>query len=85
MSRYEALTTWLADHDGAAFSIAFAALEGVLDGELPQPARDRREWWTSEGSPQASAWTAAGWRVVSVDLAAQKVRFERTKATARAA
>ncbi|MCL4220324.1 MAG: hypothetical protein KJZ65_03030 [Phycisphaerales bacterium] len=87
MSTYDSLTAWLADHDGAAFSIAFAALEGVLDSALPPAARDQREWWSNspDAGPQSAAWSAAGWKVVSVDLAAQKVRFERRGAAARAA
>lgn len=87
MSKYDGLKTWLADHDGAAFSIAFVALEGVLGSELPPVARERCEWWSNgvPGSTQATAWGEAGWQVAWVDLAAQKVRFERSGAAAKAA
>lgn len=89
MFKNESLTTWLTDHDGTAFSIAFVALEGVLDSELPSAARQRREWWSNDvtKAPHATAWGAAGWQVASVDIAAQKVRFEKKAAgrTAKAA
>lgn len=87
MSKYETLQTWLADHDGTAFSIAFVALEGVLDAELPATARHDRQWWSNDvtKAPHATAWSAAGWKVASVDIAAQKVRFEKKTAAAKAA
>lgn len=78
MSRYDPLNAWLADHDGTAFSIAFVALESVMGSKLPYTARHHRQWWSNgtHGHPQAQAWAKAGWQVASVDMEAQKVRFE---------
>ena len=83
MSEYEALQRYLEGlpyyQREAAFS--FAELEGVLGRELPPSARKYRPWWeneyTKETHSHAQSWMQAGWKVDTVNLDEEWVRFVR--------
>jgi hypothetical protein len=62
--------------------LTFTGVERILGRSLPTSARKHRPWWRShDGSPQARAWLTVGRRVATVDLAGEKVTFERTAAS----
>lgn len=65
----------------SALTLAFSDVERVLAGELPPGARSHRAWWgnSQSGHPQSRAWLLAGWRVTSVDVAAETVIFSPTE------
>jgi hypothetical protein len=65
---------------GQSRTVTFAELEQVLGFQLPPSARKYRPWWANQSDGahvQAQAWMGAGWRVSSVDLREQTVRFVR--------
>jgi hypothetical protein len=65
-------------------SLGFADIEDILGFALPASAQEHRAWWSNDAShSQACAWLDAGWRVASVSLDAQRVRFARTSAPGR--
>jgi hypothetical protein len=59
--------------------IKFAQLEVVIGQPLPIGARSHRAWWANgrSGHSQSRAWLLAGWRVANVDIADERVTFER--------
>jgi hypothetical protein len=66
-------------HRGRAeLPLTFRQIEGILSDGLPRPARRDPAWWVNDAAnEQARAWLDAGWRVHSVDLAAEQVVFTR--------
>ena len=83
MSQYDPLYEYLTNMTAsrADITLRFADLEQVLGFLLPASAYNRRPWWGNDtgasGHVQAHAWMAAGWRVDSVDLGAERVHFRR--------
>ena len=57
----------------------FAQIEEIIDGELPTSAYEHRAWWANDpvGHIQSQQWLDVGWRVASVNMANQIVRFAR--------
>lgn len=78
-SKYHALFKYLNDLDQAEVGLTFAQIEAMLGSDLPPSARTRRGWWSnrSRGALQASAWMAAGYHVLALDLAHERVTFAR--------
>lgn len=77
MSKYSPLRRHLAAEAAAQVDMTFGELDDLVGG-LPASARRHRPWWSNEreGSHvQARAWLDAGWRVDSVNLTAERVRF----------
>ncbi len=63
-------------------TLGFAAVEALLGRPLPATARagrGYRPWWRGQGdAPHAwYGWLRGGWRVATVDLAAETVTFAR--------
>jgi hypothetical protein len=80
MSKYAPLGRHLAAQPSREMLLAFSEIEQLLGDSLPASAHNHRAWWGNERSrphPQAHAWTGVGWRVDSVNLAAQQVTFVR--------
>lgn len=56
----------------------FDQIEQILGAPLAPEARQHRRWWRNgSSSGQATAWRAAGWRVVSTDMTRARVTFGR--------
>ena len=83
MSQYDPLYEYLTNMTASRTDITlrFADVEQILGMALPDSAYTRRPWWgNATGASdltQARAWMAAGWRVDSVDLGAERVHFRR--------
>ena len=80
-SKYYPLHAYLSGlGDEGKLRMEFAQLEEVLGQPLPVGARSHTAWWGNgrSGHSQSRAWLLAGWRVVNVDLAGEKVTFERS-------
>lgn len=78
MSKYSELRR-LERESGRSVEMTFGEIDRMVDG-LPASARRYRAWWSNEdeGSHvQAHAWMDAGWRVESVNLTGEKVRFKK--------
>ena len=83
MSKYEALTKFLAARKEARVQMDFADIEAVLGFPLPKSARHYRPWWANSGHGhvQARAWLEAGFESSEVDLEAERLVFERQEHT----
>jgi DNA-binding transcriptional regulator YiaG len=60
-------------------TLTFTEIEALLGGALPGSARSGRAWWSNrdKGAVQAAAWMAAGYHVVDLDLASERVTFRK--------
>jgi hypothetical protein len=74
--KYDPLRDHLARQGGGEVKMTFAAVEELV-GRLPDSARLHRAWWANGTNVEAQAWRDAGWRVESVDQAAEEVVFAR--------
>ncbi|WP_185282887.1 CBS domain-containing protein [Hymenobacter sp. NBH84] len=52
------------------------AIEKLIKQPLPRAAREHSSWWLDYSS-QSREWLLAGWRVESVNLSLQRIRFYR--------
>lgn len=84
MSKYEALTRYLAARVEARVQMDFKEVEAVLGFPLPKSARHYRPWWANSGHGhvQARAWLEAGFESSDVDLEAERLVFERQQRAA---
>jgi hypothetical protein len=77
--KYERLAQWLLQQKNDNVRITFAQIEKELKRSLPDSARTQRAWWANTLThSQATAWMALGWRVSSIDLDDEIVKFERS-------
>ena len=87
--KYRPLHDHLRRSGQAQLTLTFAEVEAFIGGPLPASARAGRAWWSnrSRGALQAEAWMSAGYHVVDLDLAAERVTFRKPRPvyTARAA
>ena len=79
-SRYAPLAIWLQSqvrerHE--KISLTFEQIEKIIDDKLPPSARRHRNWWANDsvGHTQSQQWLDVGWRVSSVNIAAERVVF----------
>jgi DNA-binding XRE family transcriptional regulator len=57
-------------------ALSFAEIEAILGRALPPSARARRDWWGNRReASQAGAWMEAGFHVIELDLAGERVTF----------
>lgn len=87
VSKYDPLRDHLTMHTGNAVHMTFGHIERVLGLKLPPSARRYAHWWANDRTGnrvQASAWLAAGRKVVQLDLIGCGVIFVKTPATNRA-
>lgn len=77
--KYARLRAHLAGLEGDPATLTFEEIEEIVDGELPDGAREDEAWWSNEeGNVRArhsEGWLDAGYVVVDVDLARGVVRF----------
>lgn len=66
--------------------MSFSDIEGIISQQLPQFARQHRTWWANDPETHlhAQAWLDAGWRVASINLNEEKVKFSRLATRSRA-
>lgn len=79
-SKYAPLEDHLRAATGSRVTMSFAEIEALVGG-LPASARTHPAWWGNTGqaySPQAKAWDTAGWKASGLDLAGERVNFERS-------
>lgn len=80
-SNYTPLYDYVKNRYANVVVLTFAQIEDLVGFPLPALARTHREWWTAvdakkDAEPSAGAWALAG-RIVTPDLLARTVRFER--------
>jgi DNA-binding transcriptional regulator YiaG len=79
MSKYTPLRERLRRCGQDELTLTLTEIEAALGDPLPPSARTRRGWWSNRrhGSPQATAWMAAGYHVAHLDLEAGRVTFRK--------
>jgi len=80
-SRYAGLADWLFQQPEAKIALTFEQVEGIIGSPLPDSARVFKAWWANDtvGHTHSILWLDAGWRVESVNLSEEWVRFARHK------
>ncbi|MCC6607149.1 MAG: DUF4268 domain-containing protein [Anaerolineae bacterium] len=82
-SRYAPLAIWLQNQPPKKDLVkpTFAQIEEIIRGELPSSAYNHRAWWANDpvGHVQSQQWLDVGWRVASVNMTTQVVRFARVQ------
>jgi hypothetical protein len=79
MTKYAPLTRHLSARNQPRVAMRFDEVEALLGFSLPPSARKYRAWWSNNprNSVMTKAWLAAGYRSRDVDLAAERLIFER--------
>ena len=80
MSKYAALRDHLMALRTNRWDASFQAIEEVLGFSLPASARKHQAWWanqTTGGRTQCSGWMDAGWQTSNLNLASERITFER--------
>ena len=79
MSKYLPLQLHLEGLKAGTWKASFSEIEKILGAPLPRSARVHREWWANDRSAhvQSHYWMKAGWRTEVVDVASERVTFER--------
>ena len=85
MSKYGALTHYLAGIPHREVRLKFSDIERVLNSKLPASARSHRAWWSNNGSNSVmtKAWLDAGWRSEKVDMTNESLVFRRANGSYR--
>jgi CBS domain-containing protein len=80
-SRYAPLAIWLQGQPPEKNIVkpSFAKIEEIIGGKLPESAYKHRAWWANDSVShvQSRLWLDVGWRVASVSMTKQVVRFAR--------
>lgn len=78
-SKYGPLAEFLARQDRQQVPMTFSAIEAVIGAPLPASARTHRAWWSNNptNNVMTRAWLAAGYRTAEVDMAGERLVFER--------
>ncbi|MBE2200518.1 MAG: DUF4268 domain-containing protein [Anaerolinea sp.] len=80
-SKYAKLAVFLNNQpeDTEQLQLDFDEIEEILGFDLPKSAREHRAWWSNDtvGHRWSIDWLDVGWRVASVNMTNQVVRFAR--------
>jgi len=80
--KYTPLENYLRDLPASQkeVTLGFVQIEGILNNKLPSSAYEDHRWWEheTEGNHRNTrSWSNAGWKVESLDVKAQWVKFVR--------
>jgi hypothetical protein len=81
MSKYDPLGEWLTNAPAHTreTTLSLRQIEILLGFRLPNSAKRHRAWWanpsSAEDHPYARSWLATGWKVDTVNLSEEWVRF----------
>lgn len=82
-SRYASLAIWLQNQPPRKNLVkpSFSDIEKIIGGLLPPSAYEHRAWWANDsvGHVQSQQWLDVGWRVSSINMTSQVVRFSRMR------
>lgn len=83
-SKYHPLFEHLRRSKQETVELTFAEIEALMDSSLPTSAFNKKNWWSNRdgsGALQAGAWISAGYKIESVDLNQQVVKFRQFQAS----
>jgi len=80
MSKYAALGDYLRKQNSDEIAMTFAEIERVAGAILPPSAYAHRPWWSNSvtNSVLTRVWLSAGYKSARVDMARQRLVFQRT-------
>lgn len=82
-SRYAPLAIWLQNQPPQKNLVkpTFSKIEEIIQGPLPESAYKHRAWWANDtvSHVQSEQWLDVGWRVSSINMSSQVVRFTRIR------
>lgn len=84
MSKYSALSQYLASLSQESIDLSFSQIEEILGDSLPRSARlHPHQWWSNDtrNHSWSQLWLAAGWKTEGSDFKDSKVSFRRTSLT----
>ena len=78
-SKYQALKDHLLRRTEPRIPMTFAEIERIIGASLPPSARRHRAWWSNNGRNNVMTrfWLEAGYRTAQVDIAGERLVFER--------
>ena len=81
-SKYQALKDYLSHRTEPRIPMTFAEIERIIGAPLPPSARRHRAWWSNNGRNNVMTrfWLEAGYRAAQVDIAGERLVFERIPA-----
>lgn len=83
MSKYQPLVDYLNAQAQDEIRLSLSQIEQALGFDLPGSARNHSAWWansqTQDSHTWAHLWLRSGWATRDVDLAAQRVTFQRLR------
>lgn len=81
MGNYTQITHWLRQHPHSRIEMSFRDVEGVLGRPLPASAYKYRAWWSNnpDNNVMTRAWLAAGFETAEVDMAGQRLVFQKPR------
>lgn len=80
MSKYQALSNFLAELSEDRIVMSFESINDLIGGELPESAFRHRPWWANRSEGKGSqnlAWQSVGWETCDVDMDLDEVTFVR--------
>lgn len=82
-TRYAALAVYLQHQTPKTdnLSLTFKQIEEIIGSELPLSAYRHRSWWANDqvSHVQSQQWLSADWKVASVNMTEQQVKFSRMR------
>lgn len=76
--KYRKLSALLASAEGKPVSMSFNEIEDILGFKLPASAREHRAFWANtESHSIALSWLSVGYKTMVVDLAEERIVFEK--------
>jgi hypothetical protein len=82
-SRYAPLIDHLLSQPGriSQIQLTFEVIEKIIEGDLPNSARQHRAWWANDsiGHSHSKQWLGAGWRTSYINLSEGRITFARVK------
>jgi hypothetical protein len=85
MSKYDKLTEFLSEISEDRICLTFDEVDSLVDGGLPESARNHRPWWANRTEGRGSqnlSWQSVGWETRDVDMDLDEVTFVRVKTKA---
>lgn len=85
MSKYQALSDFLAELAEDRIVMSFESINDLIGGDLPESAFRHRPWWANRSEGKGSqnlAWQSVGWETCDVDMDLDEVTFVRAKQAA---
>lgn len=82
MGKYDPLMHRLAESGASEVPMTFGEIEAVIGAALPPVARKHRAWWSNNPSNSVitRAWLEAGYRTARVDMADERLVFQKVDA-----